>query len=115
MGRELVLRKALKDARKQHDIVLIDCPPALGLLTINGLVAADWALVSCEAQYFALQGVQVVLETIDQAREFYNPDLEWLGVVMNIADMRTIHSREAYQQLVEKHGDKVFDTVIRSS
>ena len=57
MGRELVLRKALKDARKQHDVILIDCPPALGLLTINGLVAADWALVSSEAQYFALQGV----------------------------------------------------------
>jgi chromosome partitioning protein len=115
IGRELVLRKALKDARKQHDVVLIDCPPALGLLTINGLVAADWALISCEAQYFALQGVQVVLETIEQAKEFYNPDLEWMGVVMNIADMRTIHSREAYSQLAEHHGDKVFSSVIRSS
>src|SRR3954469_1784341 len=58
MGRELVLKKALKDARKAYDIVLVDCPPALGLLTINGLVAADWALISSEAQYFALQGVQ---------------------------------------------------------
>ena len=99
MGRELVLRKALKDARKQHDVILIDCPPALGLLTINGLVAADWALISSEAQYFALQGVQGALEVIEQAKEFYNPDLEWLGVVMNIADMRTVHSREAYAQL----------------
>src|SRR6201999_3963227 len=62
MGRELVLRKALKDARKQYDVILIDCPPALGLLTINGLVAADWALISSEAQYFALQGVSGVLE-----------------------------------------------------
>jgi chromosome partitioning protein len=115
MGRELVLRKALKDARTEHDFVLIDCPPALGLLTINGLVAADWALISSEAQYFALQGVEVVLETIEQAKDFYNPDLELLGVVLNIADMRTIHSREAYRQLVERHGDKVFDTVIRSS
>jgi chromosome partitioning protein len=115
MGRELVLRKALKDARKQHDVVLIDCPPALGLLTINGLVAADWALISSEAQYFALQGVQGALDVIEQAKEFYNPDLEWLGVVMNIADMRTVHSREAYTQLQEHFGDKVFDTVIRSS
>jgi chromosome partitioning protein len=115
IGRELVLRKALKDARKQHDVVLIDCPPALGLLTINGLVAADWALISSEAQYFALQGVAVVLEAIEQAKEFYNPDLEWIGVVMNIADMRTVHSREAYSQLVEHYGDKVFSTVIRSS
>jgi chromosome partitioning protein len=115
MGRELVLRKALKDARKQHDIVLIDCPPALGLLTINGLVAADWALISSEAQYFALQGVQGALEVVEQAKEFYNPDLEVLGVVMNIADMRTVHSRDAYAQLKEHFGDQVFETVIRAS
>jgi chromosome partitioning protein len=115
MGRELVLRKSLKDARKQHDIVLIDCPPALGLLTVNGLVAADHALISSEAQYFALQGVQGALDVIEQAKEFYNPDLEWLGVVMNIADMRTVHSRQAYEQLKEHFGEKVFETVIRSS
>ena len=115
MGRELVLSKALKDARKQHDVVLIDCPPALGLLTINGLVAADWALISSEAQYFALQGVQGALEVIGQAKEYYNADLEFLGVLMNIADMRTVHSREAYAQLKEAFGEKVFETVIRSS
>ena len=115
MGRELTLRKSLKEARKSHDVVLIDCPPALGLLTINGLVAADWALISSEAQYFALQGVQGALEVIGQAREYYNGDLEWLGVVMNIADMRTVHSRDAFAQLKEHFGDKVFDTVIRSS
>jgi len=115
MGRELVLRKALKDVRKSHDIILVDCPPALGLLTINGLVAADWALISSEAQYFALQGVEGALEVIEQAREFYNPDLEWLGVLLNIADMRTVHSRQAYTQLREHFPDKVFDTVIRSS
>jgi chromosome partitioning protein len=115
MGRELILRKALKDARKQHDVILIDCPPALGLLTINGLVAADWALVSSEAQYFALQGVEGALEVIEQAKEFYNPDLEWLGVVLNIADMRTTHSRDAYAQLQQVFGDKVFETVIRAS
>jgi chromosome partitioning protein len=115
MGRELTLRKSLKDARKSHDVILIDCPPALGLLTINGLVAADWALISSEAQYFALQGVQGALEVLEQAREYYNADLEWLGVVMNIADMRTVHSRDAFAQLQEHFGDKVFDTVIRSS
>jgi chromosome partitioning protein len=115
MGRELVLKKALKDARKQHDVVLIDCPPALGLLTINGLVASDWALISSEAQYFALQGVRGALEVIDQAKEYYNADLQFLGVLMNIADMRTVHSREAYGQLKEAFGEKVFETVIRSS
>jgi chromosome partitioning protein len=115
MGRELVLRKALKDARKRHEVILVDCPPALGLLTVNGLVAADWALISSEAQYFALQGVSGALEVIEQASEFYNPDLKWLGVVMNIADMRTVHSRDAYGALREHFGEKVFDTVIRSS
>ena len=115
IGRELVLRKALKDARKQHDIILIDCPPALGLLTINGLVAADWAMISSEAQYFALQGVSGALDVVDQAKDFYNEDLEFLGVLMNIADMRTVHSREAYDALKEHFGDKVFETVIRSS
>jgi chromosome partitioning protein len=115
MGRELVLRKALKDVRKEHDLVLIDCPPALGLLTVNGLVAADWALVSSEAQYFALQGVEGALEVVEQAKEFYNPDLEFLGVVLNIADMRTKHSRDAYEQLKEHYDEKVFETVVRSS
>ena len=115
MGRELVLRKALKDVRKEHDLVLIDCPPALGLLTINGLVAADWALISSEAQYFALQGVQGAIDVVEQAKEYYNPDLELVGVLMNIADMRTVHSREAYETLAEHFPDKVFKTVIRSS
>ena len=115
MGRELVLRKALKDVRKEHDLVLIDCPPALGLLTVNGLVAADWALVSSEAQYFALQGVQGALDVVEQAKEYYAPDLELAGVLMNIADMRTVHSREAYDTLAEHFPDMVFKTVIRSS
>src|SRR4051794_13272864 len=115
MGRELVLRKALKEARKRHEVILIDCPPALGLLTINGLVSAEWALISSEAQYFALQGVEGALEVVGQAKEYYNDDLEWLGVVLNIADMRTVHSREAYESLKDHFGDKVFDTVIRSS
>ena len=113
MGRELVLRKALKEARKHHDVILVDCPPALGLLTVNGLVAADYALISTEAQYFALQGVEGALEVVEQAKEYYNDDLEWLGVVLNIADMRTVHSREAFESLKEHFPDKVFETVIR--
>jgi chromosome partitioning protein len=96
-------------------VILIDCPPALGLLTVNGLVAADWALVSAEAQYFALQGVQGALDVVEQAKEYYNPDLELVGVLMNIADMRTVHSREAYEALGKAFGKSVFKTVIRSS
>jgi chromosome partitioning protein len=115
MGRELVLRKALKPAQHSYDVILIDCPPALGLLTVNGLVCAGHALISSEAQYFALQGVEGALEVIEQAREYYNDELEWLGVVLNIADMRTVHSREAYASLQQHFGDRVFDTVIRQS
>ena len=115
MGREVVLKKALKDLRRAYEVILIDCPPALGLLTINGLVAADWALISSEAQYFALQGVSGVLEALGQAKEFYNEDLEFLGVALNIADMRTVHSRDAFAALKEHFGDKVFETVIRAS
>ena len=115
MGRELILRKALADVDAEHDVILIDCPPALGLLTVNALVAADFALLSAEAQYFALQGVEQALEVIELARDGLNPDLQWLGVVFNIADMRTVHSREAYDSLREHVGDKLLDTVVRQS
>jgi chromosome partitioning protein len=115
MGRELSLKKALRDLRNDYDLILIDCPPALGLLTVNALVAADYALLSAEAQYFALQGVEQALEVIELARDNLNPDLEWLGVILNIADMRTRHSREAFDSLREHFGEKLLDTTIRSS
>jgi len=115
MGREMTLRRALKDVKRRYDIVLVDCPPSLGLLTVNAVVAADYALLSTEAQYFSLQGVEQALEVIELAKESLHPELEWLGVVLNIADLRTIHSREALQSLRERFGDRVFDTAIRSS
>src|SRR5436305_4661856 len=115
MGREMTLRRALRDVKRRHDVILVDCPPALGLLTVNAVVAADYALISTEAQYFSLQGVEQALEVIELAKENLHPDLEWLGVVLNIADLRTIHSREALQQLKDRFGDRVFDAVIRSS
>src|SRR3954454_19616504 len=99
MGREMTLRRALRDVKRRHDLVLIDCPPALGLLTVNALVAADYALISSEAEYFSLQGVEQALEVVELAKESLHPDLEWLGVVLNLADMRTVHAREAQQQL----------------
>src|SRR6476659_2931586 len=115
MGRELTLKRALRDAKRPYDLVLIDCPPALGLLTVNALVAADHALLSAEAQYFALQGVEQALEVLELARDGLNPDLNWLGVALNIADMRTVHSREAYVQLKEHVGDKLLRTTVRQS
>ena len=109
MGRELTLKRALREVKRRYDVVLIDCPPALGLLTVNALVAADHALISTEAEYFSLQGVEQALEVIELAKDSLNPELEWLGVLLNIADMRLIHSREAEEQLRERFEDKVFD------
>jgi chromosome partitioning protein len=115
MGRELTLRRALRDLRRRYDLILVDCPPALGLLTVNALVAADHALISTEAEYFSLQGVEQALEVIELARDSLHPELEWLGVVLNIADMRLVHAREAQTQLKDSFGEKVFDTVVRRS
>jgi len=115
MGRELTLRRALKPLRDSYDLILLDCPPSLGLLTVNALVAADHALLTTEAQYFALQGVEQALEVIELARDGLNPGLGWLGVLFNIADMRTRHSREAFATLQEHVGRKLFQTTIRSS
>src|ERR1700710_1847283 len=105
MGRELTLGRALKPIDGDFDVIFLDCPPNLGLLTVNALVAADHALLSAEAQYFALQGVEQALEVIELARDGLNPDLEWLGVGFNIADMRTRHSRDAYATLKEHIGE----------
>ncbi len=115
MGRELTLKRGLRDVKRGYDLVLIDCPPSLGLLTVNALVAADQALITSEAEYFSLQGVEQALEVVELARESLHPDLEWLGVMLNIADMRLIHSREALKSLQERFEDKVFETVVRRS
>jgi chromosome partitioning protein len=115
MGRELTLRRALAELPDDYDVVLIDCPPSLGLLSVNALVAADRALITAEAQYFALQGVEQAMEVLDLARDGLNPELSLLGVLLNLADMRTVHSREALVSLKERFGELVFDTVVRSS
>jgi chromosome partitioning protein len=115
MGRELTLRRALAETAEDYEVILIDCPPSLGLLTVNALVAADRALVTAEAQYFALQGVEQAMEVVELARDSLNPQLALLGVLLNLADMRTVHSREALVSLKERFGEQVFDSVIRTS
>jgi chromosome partitioning protein len=116
MGRELTLKRALAQIPEEYELVLIDCPPSLGLLTVNALVAADQALITAEAQYFALQGVEQAMEVVELARDSLNPDLSLLGVLLNLADMRTVHSREALVSLKERFGeDVVFSTVVRAS
>jgi len=115
LGRELTLRRALVKEPPPYELVLIDCPPSLGLLTVNALVAADRALITAEAQYFALQGVEQAIEVVELARDSLNPGLTLLGVLLNVADMRTVHSREALASLRERFGAQVFDTVVRAS
>jgi chromosome partitioning protein len=115
MGRELTLRNALRECKRRYDFVLIDCPPTLGLLTVNALVAADRALLSTEAEYFSLQGVEQALEVLGLARENLNPELDVLGIVLNIANMRTNHARETLESLHRHFPGAAFETVIRRS
>lgn len=115
IGREVTLRNALRDVKRRHDVILIDCPPTLGLLTVNALVASSHALLSTQAQHFSLQGVEQAMQIFDLARETLNPELELLGVLLNIANMRTRHARETLAALEQRFPGKVFETVIRQS
>jgi chromosome partitioning protein len=115
IGRELTLRRALVEAPDDYEVVLIDCPPSLGLLTVNALVAADRALITAEAQYFARRGVEQAMEVVELARDSLNPQLSLLGVLLNLADMRTIHSREAHAALNAGFDELLFGTVVRAS
>ena len=115
MGRELTMRNALQGVAPSYDLILIDCPPTLGLLTVNALVAADRAILSTEAEHFSEQGAEQAVEVIGLARDNLNPGLEILGVLLNIADMRTRHARETLESLRKQYGSMVFETVIRRS
>jgi chromosome partitioning protein len=115
MGRELTLRNALRELKREREMILIDCPPTLGLLTVNALVASTHAVLTAEAQYFSLQGIEQAMEVISLARETLNPELEMLGVVLNIANMRTKHARQTREILLEEFDGQLFDSIIRQS
>jgi chromosome partitioning protein len=115
IGREVTLRNALMDLKRNRELILIDCPPTLGLLTVNALVASTHAILSTEAQYFSLQGMEQAVQVLDLAHDSLNPQLELLGVCLNIANMRTRHARQTLDALRERFGDKLFRTVIRQS
>jgi chromosome partitioning protein len=115
IGREVTLRNALRDLKRSKDMILIDCPPTLGLLTVNALVASTHAILSTEAQYFSLQGMEQAMEVLDLARDSLNPELELLGVCLNIANMRTRHARQTLDALQQRFGPKLFRSVIRQS
>jgi chromosome partitioning protein len=112
IGREVRLRNALKPVRNLYDVVVIDCPPALNLLTLNALVAADTVLVPMQCEYYALEGLSALMTTIEQIRSSVNPDLKLEGILRTMFDPRNNLSNEVSAQLIMHFGDKVFRTVI---
>ena len=113
VAREQTLQRVLGPAIADYDVILIDCQPSLGLLTVNALTASDGVIVPLECEYFALRGVALLKTTIDKVRERLNPKLTIDGVLGTMYDGRTLHGREVMERLVQAWGDTVFHTVIR--
>jgi len=113
VAREQSLQRVIAPAVADYDVILIDCQPSLGLLTVNALTASDGVIVPLECEYFALRGVALLKTTIDKVTERLNPKLTIDGVLGTMYDGRTLHGREVMQRLVEAWGDTVFHTVIR--
>jgi chromosome partitioning protein len=106
------LKDALVAARDEFDLIVIDTPPALGIITVNALVAANYLLVPIQASYYSLEGTDDLLETLERIRARPNPDLQLLGVIVTLYDKRTNLARDIYRQVREVFGEKVFKTVI---
>ncbi|MGQ9917232.1 MAG: ParA family protein [Bryobacteraceae bacterium] len=113
--REFRLREALEPVRNTYDYILIDCPPALDLLTLNALVAADTVLVPIQCEFFALEGITQLLDTIDRVRNTFQPTLRVEGVLLTMFDDRTNLTRQVAADLKEFFQDEVFETVIPRS
>jgi chromosome partitioning protein len=112
VGREQVLGRVLYPLLADYDVILIDCQPSLGLLTVNALTAADGVMIPLECEYFALRGVALLQETIEKVRDRLNPRLAIEGLLATRYDARTVHGREVLTRLTEAFGDGVFHTVI---
>jgi chromosome partitioning protein len=112
VAREQTLARALTPALPDYDLVLIDCQPSLGLLTVNALTAADGVIIPLECEFFSLRGVALLIDTIEKVRERLNPRLHIEGILATMYDARTVHGREVFARVVEAFGDTVFDTVI---
>jgi chromosome partitioning protein len=112
VARETILARVLRKVSDQYDVILIDCQPSLGLLTVNALTAAHGVLIPLECEYFALRGVALLVETIDKVRDRLNPAIELDGILATMYDSRTLHSREVLERVVETFGDRVLETVI---
>lgn len=113
--REHFLRKALLEVRNDYDYVLIDNPPSLGMLTINGLVAADSVLIPVQAEYYALEGLSQLINTVNLVKDNLRPDLDIMGAVITMYDSRTRLSKEVLEELYRFFPDKIFRSVIPRS
>ena len=112
VARESVLSRALRPVLDDYDVVLIDCQPSLGLLTVNALTAAHGVLIPLECEFFALRGVALLIETIEKVRDRLNPRLEVDGILATMYDSRTLHAREVVARVHEAFGDTLLQTVI---
>ncbi len=112
VAREQVLSRALRPVINDYDVILIDCQPSLGLLTVNALTASHGVLIPLECEYFAMRGVAMLMETIEKVTDRLNPALQLDGILATMFDARTLHSREVIERIVEAFGDTVLHTVI---
>jgi chromosome partitioning protein len=115
VGREQMLKRALMPALGVYNYVLIDCPPSLGLLTINALTAAGTVIIPLECEYFALRGMALLMDTIRKVQERLNPQLKIEGIIATMLDARTIHGREVLSRVDDAFGDKLFKTIIHKT
>lgn len=112
VAREQTLLRVLRPVVDDYDVILMDCQPSLGLLTVNALTAADGVIIPLECEFFALRGVALLIQTIEKIKERLNPHLEIEGILATMYDARTLHGREVLARVVEAFGDRVFHTVI---
>ena len=112
VARESALARVLRPLEQEYDVILIDCQPSLGLLTVNALTAAHGVIVPVETEFFALRGVALLVETIETVRDRINPRLKIDGILPTMVDTRTLHSREVTERLEETFGDLVYVTRI---
>ena len=117
MSRETILRDYLNSVRDQYDVILLDCCPSLGMLTINALAAADQVLIPMQAHYLSIKGLEQLIRTISNVKRKINPGLEIAGILITMADLRTTYSREIIELLRDSYGDKlrIFNSIIPQS
>jgi chromosome partitioning protein len=115
VAREQTLMRVLAPLRPRYDWILIDCPPSLGLLTVNALTCADGVIVPLETEYYALRGVALLMDSIERIRDRLNPRLQVDGILATMYDSRTLHGQEVMQRVQEAFGRRLFDTVIRKT